>query len=566
MPNTNGHGPKRAALYRRVSGEEQKTKGYSLPDQRAEQLEYCARENLEVVREFEDAGYSGKFLERPDLDELRDLVAAGGVNVVVVSKRDRLARGLYAGYLKNEFKRRGVELAALDSMTEDTPYGELLENTLDNFSEFERFMIADRMRRGKRSKAKQGKLVASPQSDYGFRYNDARDSYEVDEVRMALVRRVFRMVGVEGMTLNAVAGRFEAEGIPAPQGGRTWSRPTLRKFVLSDVYLRHSYEEVAKIVSGEVAAKLELSAYYGISWYGKRRHTHHREVRIKNGKKTYPRIKKSVDVSREEWIGVPVPDPGIPREWVLAARDAIKDNVRTSNCGRRFWELTGGVLRCAACGGAMATNFITPRKTGYYRCGRRYRMGKHACSQGKNIRAEETEAAIWRFVSGILKNPEQLRRGIDEMLDRERALAPRSPSNDEESWLKNLSELETQEERLLDLYLEGKLEIGRYESRVSQIKQSRRTIEDELERIKNHAVHMERLEHDRDALLSHYSRIAADRLDELEPEERNRVYKMLGLTVLAHGDGNLEAKWAVDETLCRDNVTLLPGSGRTLRR
>ncbi len=82
-----------------MSGEEQKTKGYSLPDQRAEQLEYCARENLEIVKEFEDAGYSGKFLERPDLDELRDLVAAGGVNVVVVSKRDRLARGLYAGYL-----------------------------------------------------------------------------------------------------------------------------------------------------------------------------------------------------------------------------------------------------------------------------------------------------------------------------------------------------------------------------------------------------------------------------------------------------------------------------------
>jgi site-specific DNA recombinase len=134
MPSTNGHGPKRAALYRRVSGEEQKQKGFSLPDQRAETLEYCARENLEVVREFEDAGYSGKFLEPPDLDELRDMVVSGGVDVVVVSKRDRLARGLYAGYLKNEFKRRGVELIALDSITEDTPYGELLENTLDNFS------------------------------------------------------------------------------------------------------------------------------------------------------------------------------------------------------------------------------------------------------------------------------------------------------------------------------------------------------------------------------------------------------------------------------------------------
>jgi site-specific DNA recombinase len=566
MPSTNGHGPKRAALYRRVSGEEQKTKGYSLPDQRAEQLEYCARENLEIVKEFEDAGYSGKFLERPDLDELRDLVAAGGVNVVVVSKRDRLARGLYAGYLKNEFKRRGVELAALDSMTEDTPYGELLENTLDNFSEFERFMIADRMRRGKRSKSKQGKLVASPQSDYGFRYNYTRDGYEVDEVRMALVRRIFRMVGVEGMTLNAVAGRLEAEGIPAPRGGRTWNRPTLRKFILSDVYLRHSYGEVAKMVSGEVAATLDPSAHYGISWYGKKRHTHHREVRIKNGKKTYPRIKKSVDVPREEWIAVPVPDPGIPKEWVLAARDAIKDNERVSNCGRRFWELTGGVLRCAACGGAMATNYMTPRQTGYYRCGKRYRLGEHACSQGKNFRAEDTEALVWQFVSGILKDPAKLRRGINKMLDEMKTLASRHPSDDEETWLKKLAELESQEERLLDLYLEGKLEVGRYESRVSQLKQSRKSIEEELGRIRDRTSHIERLEHDRDALFSYYSQLAVERLDELEPEERNRIYRMLGLTVLAYEDKKLEAKWAFAEVLCRGNVTLPPGNCCTAGR
>src|SRR5215207_493000 len=42
---------------------------------------------------------------------------------------------------------------------------------------------------------------------------------------------------------------------------------------LSDVHLRHSYEEVARIVSGEVAATLDPSAHYGISWYGKQRHT-----------------------------------------------------------------------------------------------------------------------------------------------------------------------------------------------------------------------------------------------------------------------------------------------------
>jgi hypothetical protein len=74
------------------------------------------------------------------------------------------------------------------------------------------------------------------------------------------------------------------------------------------------------------------------------------------------------------------------------------------------------------------------------------------------------------------------------------------------------------------------------------------------------------LEHDRDALLSYYSQLAVEQLDELEPEERNRVYRMLGLTVLAHEDNKLEAKWAFEEALCRDNVTLPPGNCRTVDR
>jgi hypothetical protein len=56
---------------------------------------------------------------------------------------------------------------------------------------------------------------------------------------------------------------------------------------------------------------------------------------------------------------VPVPDPGVPREWVDAAREAIRENRRPSSAGRRFWELSGGILRCGGCGCAMMTNSIS---------------------------------------------------------------------------------------------------------------------------------------------------------------------------------------------------------------
>jgi hypothetical protein len=45
-------------------------------------------------------------------------------------------------------------------------------------------------------------------------------------------------------------------------------------------------------------------------------------------------------------------------------------------------------------------------------------------------------------------------------------------------------------------------------------------------------------------------------LDALEPDERNRVYKMINLTVLTDENGSLKLKWALGAYLCRDNEPL----------
>jgi site-specific DNA recombinase len=217
MNSNNGDGSKRAVLYCRVSGEEQRKKGYSLADQLDTLRRWCSENGYEIVDEVEDGGFSGAYLERPGLDRVREMVTAGEVEAVVVLFRDRIARGVYAQLLAEEFRNNGARLVALNSRGDDSPDGELGDNILDVIAGWERKKIAERMNRGKRRKAREGKLVACPQSDYGFRYNDARDGYEVDPPRMALIQRIFRMVGVEGMTLNAVARRFEAEGITRGQ-------------------------------------------------------------------------------------------------------------------------------------------------------------------------------------------------------------------------------------------------------------------------------------------------------------------------------------------------------------
>jgi hypothetical protein len=83
MPSTNGHGPQRAILYARVSTDEQARSGYSLAQQLEALRECASREGYEVLGEVSDPGQSGASLERPGMDQVRDLVAAGGVSVVL---------------------------------------------------------------------------------------------------------------------------------------------------------------------------------------------------------------------------------------------------------------------------------------------------------------------------------------------------------------------------------------------------------------------------------------------------------------------------------------------------
>ena len=92
MPNANGHGPKRAILYARVSTDEQVRSGFSLAQQLEALRAYASREGYEVLEEVSDPGQSGASLERPGMDRVRDLVVAGGISVVLAQDRDRFSR------------------------------------------------------------------------------------------------------------------------------------------------------------------------------------------------------------------------------------------------------------------------------------------------------------------------------------------------------------------------------------------------------------------------------------------------------------------------------------------
>src|SRR5215211_2614526 len=176
MPLTNGHGSKRAILYARVSTDEQARSGYSLAQQLEALREYAAREGYEVLEEVVDPGQSGASLERPGMVRARDLIAAGGVSVMLAQDRDRFSREpAYTYLLRREFGEHGCELRSLNDRGDGSPEGDLTDGILDQLSKFERAKISERSRRGKLQKAREGKVMAGPRVKYGFKLNAARD-------------------------------------------------------------------------------------------------------------------------------------------------------------------------------------------------------------------------------------------------------------------------------------------------------------------------------------------------------------------------------------------------------
>jgi len=230
MTSSNGRGPKKAILYARVSTQEQVEKGYSLAQQMEALREHAFREGYEVLEEVVDPGQSGASLERPGLDRVRELVREGDVAIVLAQDRDRFAREpAYHYLLRREFEEYGARMRALNDRGDNSSEGQLTDGILDQLAKFERAKTAERTRRGKVRKAKEGKIVAASTGPaFGFAFNEARDGYVIYEPRMRIVRDIFHMIAEESMPLTSVRSALEARGVPAPGGGRRWFRSTIQ--------------------------------------------------------------------------------------------------------------------------------------------------------------------------------------------------------------------------------------------------------------------------------------------------------------------------------------------------
>jgi site-specific DNA recombinase len=357
---------------------------------------------------------------------------------------------------------------------------------------------------------------------------------------MAVVRRIFEMVGTEGKTLHGTKKVLDREGVPTPGRARYWGNRFIRNLILDDVYKPHTFEEVRQLVAPEVALRLDPDKRYGVWWYNVTRRKTRQVAEVgPDGRRAYVKRSKTTVKPARDWIAVPVADSGIPREMVDAAREAIKHNRRPASRKHRFWELAGGITRCGGCGKVMFTNSITGKGLHYYRCPSRRDNGKEACDV-RNRRADKIEAEVWDSVRAILSDPERLRGDLDRMIEMKRNARRGDPRREMDVWLEKLAEADRKRAKFQHAYAQDAISLEDLKARLAELEELRELAKGELEKLRHHEEEIAQLERDRDAVLEGYASASDEVLDNLTPEQRHNLYRSLRIEVLAHADGTTE--------------------------
>src|SRR3989337_1857756 len=199
---------KTAAIYTRVSSDQQK-ENQTIGSQVDELLGFAEEHGYVVPEEyvFKDEGYSGAILVRPGLERVRDLSSEGQIQAVLIYSPDRLSRNYaYQVVLIDEFASCNTEVLFINSPKADTPEEALLLQFQGMISEYERAMIKERSRRGKRFKAKSGVVSVLCGAPYGYNYmkktEDTAAYYEINEAEALVVQEVYKLYAEDFLSIG----------------------------------------------------------------------------------------------------------------------------------------------------------------------------------------------------------------------------------------------------------------------------------------------------------------------------------------------------------------------------
>lgn len=372
------------AIYARVSTEEQAKSGYSLQDQ----IRECKRKaGTDNVKEYVDEGISGETLERPALRKLRQDLRDRIIDKVICLAPDRLSRNATnANLLLKEILRRGATIEFVNATFENTPMGLFNFHILAAVAELEKATITERMSRGRREKARQGKVIRNYQI-YGYDYNQETEQLVINEQEAAVVRMIFDLFTkpneiAQGM--NGIAKHLTAKGIPTKKRAREWHKEVIRQILQNRTYIGEFYQN---------------------RW--------NTEGMLANKFADTDEKFRMTERPREEWIMVPCPAI-IDREQFEYAQKLLQESRRRWNGAERHEYLLSGLLRCADCG-----NTMTGRKSKnwgkyvYEYTDVKNLAGAKNKGCGHKVKCSDLDEAVWNTILNWMKAPAEVAAALD---------------------------------------------------------------------------------------------------------------------------------------------------------
>jgi len=434
------------ALYARVSTRHQAQEA-TIESQVAQLLGYAQAHGYEIAPEhrFLDQAVSGKRLERPGLDRLRDAAANGEIQRVLCVSPDRLARSLgVQQVLLAELHQVGVEVVFLTQpVLKASPQAEFFLHIQGAVAEYERAIISDRLRGGKLYRLSQGQSVPG-HPPYGYRYQPRSGpvpaAWVIDPAAAAVVQQLFLWYAEAGWTASQIAQQLNEQQTPGPEG-KGWSPATVRRL-------------------------LRQSAYRGLAYYN--RYQYAEETiglprRQGRGRLLYPRPELRPE---EEWIAVVVPAIVETPLWE-AAQEQSKLNARFAKRHSQRPYLLRGLLVCGVCGHTLQGRTQRGRVTYFCPYGgsrRAPNVSPHTCV----VEAETVEPAVWNALADLLRDPQRIQLAWE---------ATTTADTEIQVQQQRLTALRRQSQRLVDAYQADALTLSELVERRQPLQREIRTLE-----------------------------------------------------------------------------------------
>jgi site-specific DNA recombinase len=442
----------RIAIYARVSTRHQPnhTIDQQVARLRAQSITH-ADWSLAEEHIFCDEGYSGAALQRPALDRLRDQAAQAAFELVLVTSPDRLARNyVHQMLLLEEFARSGCQIQFLDQPLSNDPHDHLLLQIRGAVAEYERTVIAERMRRGRLARLRSGQLLPWTRAPYGYRLHPERPRdpalLATDAVQAAIVQELFHRYADGGVSLYGLAVELTERQIPSPAGCNHWTANTIRLLLSNPCYMGVAYGHRTQIrPSCRRASPLQPIGRRATGWIFR---------------------------PQEDWIGVSIPAL-VDNELFARVQERLATNQQMARRSTTHDYLLRGLVNCGHCRLRCHGRFRAPAYT-YYICRGKQHAAANSHDQrcrSRQIPATQLEQLVWQDLCEVMEHPELIASALERA--QSGAWEPETLQQRLASLQAAQRGLDRQRERLLAAYLAEAIELTEFERRQRDLVQQR---------------------------------------------------------------------------------------------